>query len=67
MDPPKRDEMQEWVSAGQEAKLLPCRKLGVATLVSDPGYWVAAAHLLLLSIMPQLPDQDEEGVDAKED
>ena len=48
-------------------KLLPCRKLGVATLVSDPGYWVAAAHLLLLSIMPQLPDQDEEGVNAKED
>ena len=44
------------VSAGQEAKLLPCRKLGVATPVSDPGYWVAPppAHLLLLSIMPHM-------------
>ena len=51
-----------WVSAGQEAKLLPCRKLGVATPVSDPGYWVAPspAHLLLLSIMPAHEDQDQQ-------
>ena len=62
-----------WVSAGQEAVLLPCRKLGVATPVSDPGYWVVApppAHLLLTSIMPDHEDQDqpdEEVATAKED
>ena len=68
MDPPKRDEIwihscRMWVSAGQEAVLLPCRKLGVATPVSDPGHWVVApppAHLLLLSIMPDHEDQDQQ-------